>query len=107
MAERMKMICTGGPYGDACCSYVVRLDREYTVQEFVEMVLEEKPGEWGTIRICKNLERIPENVLDVCDYKHGQITNSFSLLNTKKRKIEKVTAHGGWTGMDYFIKTKQ
>lgn len=36
MAERMKMICTGGPYGDASSSYVVKLDKEYTVQEFVK-----------------------------------------------------------------------
>lgn len=32
----MKMICTGGPYGDASSSYVVKLDKEYTVQEFVK-----------------------------------------------------------------------
>ena len=51
MAERMKMICTGGPYGDASSSYVVKLDKEYTVQEFVKMVLDEKPGEWGNFEI--------------------------------------------------------
>lgn len=51
MAERMKMICTGGPYGDASSSYAVKLDKEYTVQEFVKMVLDEKPGEWGNFEI--------------------------------------------------------
>lgn len=41
-----KMICTGGPFGDCCCSYDVALDKEYTVEEFQQEVLKEKPEEW-------------------------------------------------------------
>lgn len=47
----MKMVCTGGPYGDACSSYDVELDRTCTVQEFIEMVLKEKQNEWGNFTI--------------------------------------------------------
>lgn len=33
-AERdFKLVCTGGPYGDCCCSYAVELRGEWTVQE--------------------------------------------------------------------------
>lgn len=36
-AERdFKLVCTGGPYGDCCCSYAVELRGEWTVQEFVK-----------------------------------------------------------------------
>ena len=40
-AERdFKLVCTGGPYGDCCCSYAVELRGEWTVQELVKAVLE-------------------------------------------------------------------
>lgn len=43
-AERdFKLVCTGGPYGDCCCSYAVELRGEWTVQEFVKAVLERNP----------------------------------------------------------------
>lgn len=47
-AERdFKLVCTGGPYGDCCCSYAVELCGEWTVQEFVKAVLERNPCELG------------------------------------------------------------
>lgn len=69
MAERMKMICTGGPYGDASSSYVVKLDKEYTVQEFVKMVLDEKPGEWGNFEITTDFHYTYTNRKDICEQK--------------------------------------
>lgn len=38
----MKMICTGGPYGDASSSYVVKLDK---VKELTEDQKKEKSAE--------------------------------------------------------------
>lgn len=77
MAERMKMICTGGPYGDASSSYVVKLDKEYTVQEFVKMVLDEKPGEWGNFEITTDFHYTYTNRKDICEYKRGKIIADF------------------------------
>lgn len=77
MAERMKMICTGGPYGDASSSYVVKLDKEYTVQEFVKMVLDEKPGEWGNFEITTDFHYTYTNQKDICEYKRGKIIADF------------------------------
>lgn len=30
--QDFKLVCTGGPYGDCCCSYAVELRGEWTVQ---------------------------------------------------------------------------
>lgn len=43
--QDFKLVCTGGPYGDCCCSYAVELHGEWTVQEFVKAVLERNPCE--------------------------------------------------------------
>lgn len=45
--QDFKLVCTGGPYGDCCCSYAVELHGEWTVQEFVKAVLERNPCELG------------------------------------------------------------
>lgn len=91
----MKMVCTGGPYGDACSSYDVELDRTCTVQEFIEMVLKEKQNEWGNFTITTDFQYIYKNQKDNCEYKHGKITDGFKKQETKKRFISKVIAHGG------------
>lgn len=31
-----KLVCTGGPYGDCCCSYAVELRGEWTAQVKIE-----------------------------------------------------------------------
>lgn len=82
MAERMKMICTGGPYGDASSSYVVKLDKEYTVQEFVKMVLDEKPGEWGNFEITTDFRYTYTNRKDIC----GKKANLRYGTQTKRRR---------------------
>lgn len=100
------MICTGGPYGDCTCAYRLELKREYTIKEFVEEIVKKKPGEWGTIYHCKDLKEVYGAQLDTCDYSHGEITNHFSLIATGQQKIKEVIAHGGWTAMNYYIKTE-
>lgn len=102
MAFRMKH--TGGPYGDACSSYDVMLDHEYTVQEFVEEVLKEKQDEWGNFTITTDFHYTYTNQKDSCQYKYGKITDDFKNAETKSQIISEVKAHGGWTAMDYFIK---
>lgn len=37
--------------GDFTCGYNVKLDREYTVKDFIDTVLSERNGEWGYIVI--------------------------------------------------------
>ena len=86
----MKMVCTGGPYGDACSSYDVELDRTCTVQEFIEMVLKEKQNEWGNFTITTDFQYIYKNQKDNCEYKHGKITDGF-----KKQKVY-IKSYSAW-----------
>lgn len=99
-----KMICTGGPFGDCCCSYDVALDKEYTVEEFQQEVLKEKPEEWGEFSIVTDFKH--RLSLDNCEYKSGKITKGFKNPDQKKARIKEIKARGGWTAMDYFIKLK-
>lgn len=47
-AERdFKLVCTGGPYGDCCCSYAVELRGEWTVPELVKSRFGKKPMRMG------------------------------------------------------------
>lgn len=102
MAFGMK--CTGGPYGDSCSSYDIIFDREYTVKEFIEEVLKEKPGEWGEFTIEKDLKHTYTSSLDNCEYKYGKITKGFKKTESESMRIEEVKANGGWSLMNYFIK---
>lgn len=102
MAFKMKH--TGGPYGDACCRYAVMFDREYTVQEFIEDIIKEKPEEWGEFQIATDLKYPYTTSIDICVYKHGQIISNFKKPDTAKMKIKEIVAHGGYTNMDYYIK---
>lgn len=102
----MKMICTGGPYGDCCSSYDVELDHEYTVKEFVKEVLTQKPQEWGRVTLVSDFKYKYQHEEDTCQYKYGNIAERFSKEGTKERTILEVKAHGGWTAMDYFLKCK-
>ena len=102
----MKMIRTGGPYGDACSSYDVKLDHEYTVEEFTEEVLREKPEEWGSFTITTDFHYIFTNQTDESKYKYGKITEHFKKKDSTAMVIAEVKAHGGYTAMDYYIKCK-
>ena len=101
---KFEMICTGGPFGDSCCSYDVRIEGKCTVREFVESVLKEKPGEWGTFEIVKDIKYISR--VDDCEYKKGEITRNFRRAENAEKEIEEIKANGGWSMMNYFIKTK-
>ena len=102
----MKMICTGGPYGDSMCSYDVQLDREYTVKEFMEAVLKEKPKEWGELVVTTDFKYMYSKQQDTCEYTHGEIKKHFKKAETAGQTIAEVKAHGGWSSMNYFIKCK-
>ena len=103
---KFEMICTGGPFGDSCCNYDVRIEGNCTVREFIESVLKEKPGEWGTFEIVKDMKYTLQSMTDDCEYKKGEITRNFKRKETEEKEIEEIMANGGWSLRTYYIKTK-
>ena len=85
--------------GDCCCGYRVELDKEYTVAEFIQTVIENEPNEWGYIGIHKPREIFGKPYIS---YSCGKIESDIRVMNeVLDRKIVKVTASGGWSRMDY------
>lgn len=82
--------------------YRVDLDKEYTLQEFVDAILTNKKDEWGVIRIPKRnfaWYRFP-----CISYRYGNITNKTNIPEKVfGYNVKSVTASGGWTAMDYIV----
>lgn len=85
---------------DCTCGYDVLLDREYTVEDFVNTVLIEKNNEWGYIGIYK-----PHKIFGdpCCEYRYGMLSAKSLPAEYLQKKIIKVSASGGWTRMDYIL----
>lgn len=97
----IELKCTGGPYGDACSHYSVILRKRYTIKEFIAEVLQSYPKDWGTFYGGPSWAS-PK----ICEYKYGSIYGEISPVNLNA-VILSVEAHGGWSLMDYYIKTEE
>lgn len=93
-----------GPAGDQCCGYNIRTDQPCTVQQFVNEVLRQRPGEWGIFRICtqEGLVRSSDKEPEVA-YKKGGELKAPVPAELAEKPILAIKARGGWTAMDYFI----
>lgn len=99
----MKLIHSGGPYGDCTSRYDVEFDKPTTVREFINEVLNNNPisdHEWGTIDIaCKGgIYGRP-----TCGYRHNKLTTEPLPEEYMDKVITYCTAHGGWSLMNYTI----
>lgn len=79
-------------HGDCTGEYEVKLDKQYTVREFIETILKEKPKEWGNIGIKSNW----------FEYKYGKVTENLPVEYLDKI-VKEVKVSGGWSRMDYLI----
>lgn len=94
-------ICTPTS-GDCMAGYRVFLDKEYTLQEFVDAILTNKKDEWGEIRIAKT--NCPWHLYPRFDYRYGNITSKPNIPEEVfGYKVKSATARGGWTAMDYIV----
>ena len=86
-----------GPFGDATSVYEVSFSEGMTISDFLNIVITQKSKEWGNISLSSKAILI--------DYKYGHYTiRDDKLYNKfKDKKIKKITAHGGWSSMDYII----
>lgn len=96
--------------GDCCAGYEVETDRQhrnYTVRELIDIILTERPNEWGSITVWPmiNENNKPDwnKAKGICSYSHGKI-ESKSDLNLDvygDYRPYKITSNGGWSAMDY------
>lgn len=84
--------------GDCTSIYSVSLDREYTIREFIDEILTK--NEWGFIYVNDI-----NNPSADCEYRQNVLISELP-SDMLDYKIEKVTASGGWTRMDYTIHLK-
>ena len=86
---------------DCTADYKVTLDKEYTLQEFIDAVLSNE-REWGYISVAKRdcaLYNYP-----AFSYRYGEIYGEPNLPEeVYGYKVKSVTASGGWPRIDYIV----
>ena len=101
----VKEICTSTePNGDSTWNYRIELERKYSLNEFIEYVLREKPQEWGSFFMVDGTDTkkyIKE--LDESKYKKGEIVSDFKEPKNREKIIAAVISRGGWTMTNYYI----
>ena len=94
MEKTFTLIHRAGPFGDETSGYDVSIPEDISVEEFVQMVIIQKPNEWGKITCGRR---------QIADYKHGELMRGPDYDALKNAHIAAVSAHGGWSLMDYNI----
>lgn len=83
--------------GDCTCGYDVKLDREYTIEEFINTVLKNYANEWGIFEVKRG-----SNTIDSFEYSYGKLASESNNVY-QDYKIKEVYASGGWSRMDYVL----
>ena len=88
--------------GDCTADYAVELDKDYTVGEFVQAVLKNRPDEWGRIAIKTGPIIFAAFSTVKCEYRDGKLLSDLpdDMLG---KKVVFVKADGGWSSMDYLL----
>jgi hypothetical protein len=95
--------CTGPAFGDATTPYDIEMNRDCTLREFVSSVLKHK-GDWGyftVINVDKCMVHNPR-----FEYRYGELLDHFPDELLDREIVIAGSAQGGWTRMDYYLKTK-
>lgn len=95
----LKFIQTHAEGGDCTAPYDVKLDKPYTVGEFIKEVLTTRPKEWGEFFVrhkgCGFLDSIAR-----AEYRYGAMKSAIPEEFTSL-PVKEVKAAGGWSCMDY------
>lgn len=89
----IKLKQTSPTGSDETAAFEVETDRE-TVADLVSDILNHK-GDWGFIEIDGNKY----------EYRYGGQIGKHIPSEELAKRIEKITASGGWSRMDYYIET--
>ena len=104
---------TGGPFGDSTSNYNVELSKTTTVGEFIDYIIRDysvSKNEWGSFKIGTGYDTFGKTFLD---YNRGKVyipqnwrenmTATEFYFDIRDEEIDRITANGGWSCMDYTI----
>lgn len=95
MEKQIKLIHKAGPFGDCTSQYEVTFPKNITVGEFMKLVIQENPTEWGEFGVYWNYP--------LAKYRDGKLFTAVALDEYRDMKVLRVQAHGGWSYMNYII----
>ena len=97
----------GPERGDCTQPYKVLINKKpYTVREFIDDVMHQRPKDWGYIELySKRPSSFDDRPISDVEYRHGEMFGSFS-DNDQNREIKDISADGGWSRMDYILIVK-
>lgn len=108
MENKLKFTQTGPVSGDCTAPYDVEWNADgiRSVSAFVADVLLEKRDEWGSIYLIED-ERGWMHAPSI-EYKYGSVVSAPDSFFEKDddREIDTITARGGWSSMDYYVRFK-
>jgi len=88
--------------GDCTDNYIITLNKQMTVSEFINQWIINNNDLFGVIDIIQNGESSLDSIY-YCKYYRGRIeTNTISIMLNKK-VITKITANGGWGLMNVVV----
>ena len=101
------ILVTYGPEaGDCTRVYNIRLNRQdITVQEFIDFILKEAQGEWGTIDV-RDVDKLTPDKKYTVEYSHGEIKSQVGDPDWLSATITKIHGHGGWSNSDFMLTVK-
>lgn len=93
---------------DYMTRYIVRLDKEYTLYEFIDAILTNNKDERGRIKIKIANSNIGKTVdcdhYPGIDYRYGNIASKPNIPEKVfGYKVKSVTAREGWLSMIYIV----
>jgi hypothetical protein len=113
--RKLKFDLIAGPFGDETSQYSVSFQEQFTVRDFVLSVLEDSQKEnnahgwWGYFYIVDPHSSISTYIYEYRagklfygKYISAEVADSYYGIHRDKI-VTKLTAHGGWGSMDYYI----
>lgn len=100
----IKLIQTGGPYGDCTSDFNVKFDRPYTIGEFIKEIYEEATERsWGHVYVTNGRDRWDGKA--ICFYRYGWEKPCPPVY--LDRVIESATCNGGWSLLNFYVTLKE
>ena len=104
MNKTFRMAQSSPMRSDCTADFTIQLYENYTVEGFINAVLDNNKNEWGFIKCFSssdNLKDILSVSKAVCEYKRGKLVSEKLPDEILNRSVVAATASGGYSRMDY------